>query len=131
MAASPDDNYLGIQQVAQKTGLAASAIRYYDQQFEEYLGVERGPGRRRRFSPKSVQRLMEVHRLLKEKGLSVRQVRQTISGNPPLGAAGAAGAAGQQEIAELKKEVEALKKQVHELADIQRRTLALVDGLTG
>jgi DNA-binding transcriptional MerR regulator len=122
--------YLSIQEVAQATGIAPSTIRFYDQQFEEYLRVKRGPGRRRLFSSDTVERLINLHRLLKEDGLSIRQARQTLAGqgSGPLGHPDLAGL--QAEIKRLDSELTALKQQVQELKDIQRRTLGLMDGLT-
>lgn len=126
---------LTIQEVARQTGLPASTIRYYDQQFEEFLGIDRGKGRRRLFSPAAVERLLRVQSLLKEHGLSLRQARQALAdpGGPPPGAP-----ARDQELAELraelsrlKAEVAALERRLRELREIQERTLSLVAGLTG
>jgi DNA-binding transcriptional MerR regulator len=123
---------LSIKEVAQQTGLPASTIRYYDQQFAEYLGVERGPGRRRLFSPQSVERLREVQRMLKDEGLSLRQVRQALSGQAPAPAPAAGDqelAACREEISRLKAQVQELERRVADLKEIQLRTLAVVDGL--
>lgn len=121
------EDYLGMKEVAEKTGLAASTIRYYDQQFSEYLGIERGAGRRRRFSPQALERLAVVHRMLKEEGLSIRQVRQALAGDAPS-QPGLNQCLAQ--IQALGEEVASLRAQVAELKDIQRRTLGLIDGLT-
>ncbi len=130
----PEAQLMSIKQVVEATGIPAATIRYYDQQFEEFLRVQRGAGRRRMFSPGAVERLLEVRRLLKEESLSVRQARRVLSG----GGAGLTASAGAGEVAALKAEVEdlkrqvaALEEQVTRLRDIQSRTLALVDGMTG
>lgn len=117
---------LTIKEVVAKTGLPASTIRYYDQQFEDILEVERGAGRRRLFPPQAVERLQDIRRLLKDEGLSLRQARQvlTVGGSP------AADEPGPGRVAELETRLAILEDQVRELKDIQRRTLALVDGLT-
>jgi len=126
----PERAHLSIQEVAQTTGIAPSTIRFYDQQFEEYLRVKRGPGRRRLFSPDTVERLVNLHRLLKEDGLSIRQARQALAGQG-AGPPGHPDSAGwQAEIKRLENELAALKQQVQELKDIQRRTLSLMDGLS-
>lgn len=129
---SPAPHLLGIKEVSQKTGLPASTIRYYDQQFSEFLDVKRGAGRRRLFSPESVDRLLAVHRMLKEEGLSMRQARQALSGGqgapdmaPPEGLAQC-----QAEISRLKEQVAELDRKLGEMKEIQRRTLTLVDSLT-
>ncbi len=129
MVAETGEELLSVKQVAEQTGLPPSTIRYYDQQFEEYLGVRRGPGRRRLFTPQAVQRLKEVHRLLKEEGLSLRQARRLLlEGAPSPAAAGLQEY--QAEVQALRAEVQELRQQVEALKEIQRRTLALVETLT-
>jgi len=125
---------LTIQEVARQTGLPASTIRYYDQQFEEFLGIGRGNGRRRLFSPEAVERLLRVQSLLKDQGLSLRQARQALA-DPAAPSPGAP--ARDRELAELraevsglKAEVAALERRLRELKEIQERTLGLVAGLT-
>lgn len=130
-------NLLTIQEVARRTGLPPSTIRYYDQQFEEFLGIGRGNGRRRLFSPEAVERLLRVQGLLKDQGLSLRQARQALS-DPGLAPGAAPALAGRdQELAELraevnglKAEVAALERRLRDLKEIQERTLTLVAGLT-
>ncbi len=127
----PSDPQLwGIKEVSEKTGLPASTIRYYDQQFSEFLGVKRGAGRRRLFTPQAVERLLTVQRMLKEEGLSLRQVRQALAGGAPPAAPAGELAQCQAEIARLKAQVAELERKVNDLKEIQRRTLALVEGLT-
>jgi DNA-binding transcriptional MerR regulator len=124
----------GIKEVAQKTGLPASTIRYYDQQFSEFLDVKRGAGRRRLFTDQAVDRLLAVQRMLKEEGLSLRQVRQALgegsapSASPVNLPGGLAEC--KSEIDRLKHQVADLERKLDELKDIQKRTLALVDSLT-
>lgn len=128
----PQSRLMTIKQVVAATGLPAATIRYYDQQFEEYLGVSRGAGRRRLFSPQAVDKLLELRRLLKEQGLSLRQARQALGNEAPAAAAAPQDlAALKAEVAALKAQVATLEEQVSRLREIQSRTLALVDGLTG
>jgi DNA-binding transcriptional MerR regulator len=129
-----ENKLLTIKEVAASTGLPPSTIRYYDQQFAEFLGIKRGAGRRRMFETEAVERLVAVHGLLKDRGLSLRQARQALGGEE---AALAAGSAPSQEVAELaaevarlREEVETLERKMRDLKEIQQRTLALVDGLT-
>lgn len=121
----PEPKLMTVKEVADATGIPASTIRYYDQQFEEFLGIERGAGRRRLFSSQAVERLKQVQRLLKDEGLSVRQARKKLAGDDqePAGGGGA-------ELAALKARMAMLEEQLSDLRDIQRRTLALVDSLT-
>ena len=129
MEPSSQEKMFAIKDVAEQTGLAPSTIRFYDQQFEEYLGIKRGAGRRRMFPPESVERLRLVHRMLKQDGLSIRQVRQALSGGEPFSAAGEDQSL-KAEVKALKAELENVKAQIQQLKDIQARTLALVDTLT-
>lgn len=121
----------GIKEVSARTGLPASTIRYYDQQFSEYMGVRRGPGRRRLFDQGAVDRLMTVQRMLKDQGLSLRQARQALAGDGQGPAEVEGLDACRRDMAGLREELTALRAQVAELKDIQRRTLALIDSLTG
>ena len=66
MASPPqhDPELISIKEAARRTGLPPSTIRYYDQQFEEFLDIKRGAGRRRLFSAEAVGRILEIQRLL-------------------------------------------------------------------
>lgn len=126
----PQEKYMSIKEVAERSGIGASTIRYYDQQFEDYLQVKRGSGRRRLFTEASLERLLAVHRILKEQGLSIRQARQALMGDGEAVAPGQSVGRLEAEVTELKSELEGLKHQVAELKDIQARTLALLENLT-
>jgi DNA-binding transcriptional MerR regulator len=129
----PEQKLLTIKEVAESTGLPASTIRYYDQQFAEFLDIKRGAGRRRMFEAQAVERLLAVHGLLKDRGLSLRQARQALTGGEaaPAGPAPDPGVAElAREVARLRNEVDALERRTRDLKEIQQRTLALVDGLT-
>lgn len=126
-----------IKEAARRTGLSASTIRFYDQQFEEFLAVKRGAGRRRLFTPESLQRLLDIQRLLKYEGLSLRLTRQALAGQAPasLTRTPAGETAGQvqalaAEVEFLRAGVRALEKRLRDLKEIQKRTLALVGSLT-
>jgi DNA-binding transcriptional MerR regulator len=129
----PENKLLTIKEVAESTGLPASTIRYYDQQFAEFLDIRRGAGRRRMFEAQAVERLLVVHGLLKDRGLSLRQARQALTKDEaaPAGPEPDPGLAElAREVARLKDEVEILERKMRDLKEIQQRTLALVDGLT-
>ncbi|MBI5521284.1 MAG: MerR family transcriptional regulator [Desulfarculus sp.] len=127
-----------IKEAARRTGLPASTIRFYDQQFEEFLAVKRGAGRRRLFTPQAVQRLLDIQRLLKDEGLSLRQTRQALAGQgaPAVPAVAAAPEAVGQveslraEVESLRGEVRSLERRLKDLKEIQERTLALVGSIT-
>ena len=116
-----DQQMLSIAQVVEITGLPASTIRYYDQQLGEYLGIQRGKGRRRDFSQDSVAMIQKVHAWLKDEGLSIRQARTRLGGGE---------VEGNEELDELKKEVASLRQELNELKDIQQRALNVLLALT-
>ena len=129
-AAGVDKGLMSLKEVVERTGIPAATIRYYDQQFEEYLGITRGAGRRRLFSQDSLMRLGELRRLLKDEGLSLRQARKVLSGEAAGPGEASRQGALQDEVAELRRQVKILEEQVMRLKEIQSRTLSLVDGLT-
>lgn len=113
-----DNKNLSIAKVVEITGLPASTIRYYDQQLGEYLGIQRGKGRRRDFSSESVDMLLKVHSWLKNEGLSLRQVRAKLD----------KGDSGTDQLA---AEVAQLRREVDELKDIQKRMLEILANMGG
>ena len=129
-AAGANKGLMSLKEVVERTGIPAATIRYYDQQFEEYLGITRGTGRRRLFSQDSLGRLGELRRLLKDEGLSLRQARKLLSGDNAAPSGSPDQGALQAEVATLRRQVKSLEEQVMRLKEIQSRTLSLVDGLT-
>jgi DNA-binding transcriptional MerR regulator len=116
-----DSQDLTMSQVVDKTSLPASTIRYYDQQFGEFIGISRGKSRRRSFSPESVELLLQVHSWLKNEGLSLRQVRLRLEGSSP-GSERGQGKEGES----LSREIARLRAEVKELRDIQERVLHIL-----
>ena len=117
-----EEKLLTITEVVEQTGLPASTIRYYDQQFGEFLGIERGSGRKRLFDSQSLKHLEKAHHLLKEEGLSLKQVRQFLQTNINVGAPG-------EEIHDLKRQIKNLEHQLHEVKLIQGKMLNIMDGI--
>ena len=119
---------LSIAQVVEITGLPASTIRYYDQQFGEFLGIRRGAGRRRDFSRQSVELLLKVRSWLNDEGLSLRQVRARLDqGEGPVSHEAAADQ--RQDMERMVQEMRELRRQLDELKDIQQKTLNILSGL--
>lgn len=125
-----DSKGLSIGQVVERTGLPASTIRYYDQQVGEYLGIQRGKGRRRDFSEESVELLQQVNRWLREEGLSLRQVRSRLA-HEEGGGMFAESAGCVREVERISAELAELQAEVQELKDIQQRTLNILSKLAG
>jgi len=121
---------MSLKEVVTQTGIPAATIRYYDQQFEEYLGITRGAGRRRMFDSASLERLIELRRLLKDEGLSIRQARKLLSNDGQGVSAAGRIESLRSEVAGLRAKVASLEEQVKRLKDIQSSTISLVEGLT-
>ena len=117
-----EDTVLTISEVAEQTGLSASTIRYYDQQFGEFLGIERGSGKKRLFNNQSLQRLEKAHHLLKEEGLSLKQVRQYLQTDTNL-------VTPREEIHDLKRQIKTLEHQLREVKLIQEKLLNIIGNI--
>ena len=67
-----------ISEVAQRTGLPPSTIRFYEKTFGFYIQSKRTPGGHRRYDEEAVRRLLYLKYLLHTKGLSLQDVRQRL-----------------------------------------------------
>ena len=74
-----DPKMKSISEVAQETGIAESALRYYDSEFGEFLDLKRDPANRRMFDEDDIRQIMYIRRLLKKDGLSVKQVKDRLA----------------------------------------------------
>lgn len=68
-----------ISEVAQETGIAESALRYYDSEFGDFLDIKRDSANRRSFDEQDVRQILYIRRLLKKDGLSVKQVKDRLA----------------------------------------------------
>lgn len=73
------DELLGIGEVARRSGFAASALRYYEQQ--GLLPAVRSPGGQRRY-PRSALRRLAFVRAAQNVGLSLEEVRSALATLP-------------------------------------------------
>ncbi len=112
------ERWLSITEVAKATGLKVSTIRYYDQQFEGLLGVKRAEGRKRLFPPEAVEKIKQIRHMLKDQGMSIRQVREVLGGGSLPGPV-------HEELAKLKAEVDELKEVLRRVLDLVERVLAV------
>ena len=141
---SDNQSFLTMAQAAERTGLTAGRIRYYDQEFGDFLKIPRGPGSRRLFNDEVVERLTTLKKLLKDEGLSIRQAKAFLGltegpapvitppgppAPPSLETAGEPGADLAGELAELRDEVVRLGKNQEELRGVLTRLVAMVSGL--
>ena len=67
-----------IGEVAERTGLPPTTIRFYEKTFGFYLRPERSAGGHRRYSEETVRRLLYLKYLLHTKGLSIHDVHQRL-----------------------------------------------------
>jgi MerR family redox-sensitive transcriptional activator SoxR len=71
---------LAIGEVAGRSGMAPSALRYYEEQ--GLIGATRTPGGARRY-PRSVLRRLAVIRAARNVGLSLPEIRSALDSLPP------------------------------------------------
>lgn len=70
---------LTIGEVARVTGVAVHTIRYWENEFRDYVRPERTNGGQRRYREADVSRLLEIRRLLKEDKYSIAGARQVLA----------------------------------------------------
>jgi MerR family redox-sensitive transcriptional activator SoxR len=70
-----DDNLIGISEVAQRTGLQSSALRYYER--AGLISSAARAGGRRQYDPSVLQRLAAIA-LLQEAGFTIAEVRRAL-----------------------------------------------------
>lgn len=66
-------------EVARIIGETPAMTRYYCREFEKYLSLEHEPGKHRFYSKRNVNELKYILRLIKNDGLSVKQVHEFLS----------------------------------------------------
>jgi len=69
---------LTIEQVSELVDVARSTLRYWERVFPEYLVPARTIGGRRRYSSDDVNRVLEVHRLLRTSGYTIAGARKVL-----------------------------------------------------
>lgn len=74
------DNYLTIGEVASRTGVATSALRYYEDR--ALISSERTEGNQRRY-PRAVLRTVSIIRAAQEVGLSLNEIADALDTLPP------------------------------------------------
>jgi DNA-binding transcriptional MerR regulator len=73
------DELITISQLQEITGLPVSTIRFYESEFPLYLRVHKTAGGHRRYSAENVQRFQHLKHLIHEKGLSLREVKHSLT----------------------------------------------------
>ncbi|MHB8171017.1 MAG: MerR family transcriptional regulator [Thermincolia bacterium] len=69
-------------EIAVRSDLPESTVRYYAQEFENYIQVPRSKAGYRKFTDAHYQKLLHIKKLIKEEGLSIKQVHQRLD-TPP------------------------------------------------
>jgi DNA-binding transcriptional MerR regulator len=73
------DEFLTISQVEDLTKLPVSTIRFYESEFPFYIRVQKTGGGHRRYTQENVKRFLHLKHLIHEKGLSLREVKRSLS----------------------------------------------------
>jgi len=68
-----------ISQLEEFTGLPASTLRYYENEFRSYLRIRKTSGGHRRYDRECIQRFLHLKSLIHEKGLSIREVKRSLA----------------------------------------------------
>src|SRR4030095_16579220 len=68
-----------ISQLEEFTGLPASTLRYYENEFRSYLRIRKTSGGHRRYTRESIERFLHLKGLIHEKGLSIREVKRSLA----------------------------------------------------
>ena len=76
-----EPKYFSTNQVGEILGEAPSTIRYWSDQYEDFLEIKKtGPsGRVRRFTNDDIVKIEYIRKLLKEENLSIKQVKEYLS----------------------------------------------------
>jgi DNA-binding transcriptional MerR regulator len=126
------DKGIGITQAAERTGLTPDRIRYFDQQFGQYLAIPRGPDERRQFDRAALERLATVVRLLDKEGLTVKQAKNYL-GSPGQPSPAAPPDVGLDSITEkiqsISQDIERLRDDMSDLQAVVSRLVSTVAGL--
>ena len=73
------EEFLTISQVEDLTKLPVSTIRFYESEFPFYIRVTKTGGGHRRYTQENVKRFLHLKHLIHEKGLSLREVKRSLS----------------------------------------------------
>lgn len=69
---------VGIGAASKITGVEVHTLRYWEQEFPEFLCPERTPGGQRRYRPSDIQSVMVLSRLLREEMYSIAGARKHL-----------------------------------------------------
>ncbi|MDA8236226.1 MAG: MerR family transcriptional regulator [Clostridia bacterium] len=74
----PKPKVFTTSEIAVRADLPESTVRYYAQEFENYLQVPRSKAGYRKFNDGHFQKLLHIKKLIKDEGLSIKQVHQRL-----------------------------------------------------
>ncbi len=80
MERSEEKKYYKIREVAEMTGMAPSALRYWETQFNIIKPTRNAKGSRF-YTPADVEKIRMVQYLVKEKGLKIEAAREQLKHN--------------------------------------------------
>ncbi len=78
----------GIAEISEKLKLPDTTVRYYEQQFAEFLEVRRSSGNRRLFTESDLRLLTEVVRLKRKERMSLGSIRDYLRSRTVVAVAG-------------------------------------------
>lgn len=78
MTETQENDYLSIGEASEIINLPESTIRYYDNEFTDYLSIPRGENNQRLFDEEHLEDLEYIRYLIKREELSVEKVRERL-----------------------------------------------------
>ena len=72
------NSWFTIDEVSRLVGIPKYTLRYWEQQFSEFLTPNRTNGGHRRFTEKDMKRIKQIKELLKDKGYSIRGAKKRL-----------------------------------------------------
>ncbi len=105
---TPSGGWYRISEVAHRTGLTPSTIRFYEREFGFFVKSHRTSGGHRRYDEEAIRRLLYLKYLIQNKGLSIREVQRRLLRGEDY-------ATLRREVAALHEAVEILMRELHQL----------------
>lgn len=111
-----------IGEASERTGLPESTIRFYDREFEEYLGIQRNENNQRTFTDENLKDLEYIRYLIKREDMSVDEVAERLERERELKTrhkqVSNTGENSGEESTELTETVEQLRAEIRELRTV-------------
>jgi hypothetical protein len=79
LKSSKSSQSVGISAASRITGVEVHTLRYWEQEFAEFLNPVRTDGGQRRYRPQDIQVVFQIKRLLRDEMFSIAGARRTLA----------------------------------------------------